>query len=344
MIGLVEIGTPGQPLAMQFDTRYFMVVVQSINETAEAAGALRYNMYHSSTVTSRADFDTNLYPQRLAGGDKITYTAWSESFDIGGVLFSNVPFGQLHDYYPASSDGHLVFNGASGYFGLQRLGLGIGFMSSIRGQLPCKAPSCLCDFRSLTKEDWVCTIDGYRLSQNGTLRLGSIDSAEYSGDIGWTEQNSLQWTVNLTMISAGDKTNPPDPQWSAAVATEDLSLSWPQHLLDWYFQDIDATWSALDKTYRYPCNITLPDFVFAVGNATFRVPGSYLPYQRDLSGNCISIITGDNSTAADYTFGLWWIQLGFLILDFDNWRVGFANKSTPLPSFGVSSLEVVSFA
>uniref|UniRef100_A0A093VGA3 Podosporapepsin n=1 Tax=Talaromyces marneffei PM1 TaxID=1077442 RepID=A0A093VGA3_TALMA len=167
---------------------------------------------------------------------------------------------------------------------------------------------------------------------------------EYSGDIAWTEQNSDRWTVNLTMISAGDRINPPDPQWSAAVATEDLSLSWPQYLLDWYFQGINATWSAFDKTYRYPCNITLPDFVFAVGNGTFRVPGSYLPYQRDLSGNCISIITGTNSTSADYTFGSWWVQLGFLVLDFENSRVGFANKSTPLPSYGVSSLEVVPFA
>lgn len=272
MIGLVEIGTPGQPLAMQFDIRFDGVIVQSINETSEAAGALRYNMYHSSTATSDADTITNLYLQDLADGDEVIYSAWLENFNIGGVLFPGVLFGQLHDYYPASSDGHLVFNGASGYFGLQHLEVEDSFMSSIRGQLPRKAPSCLCDFRSLTEEDWVCTIDGYRVSQNGTLRFGSIDSAEYSGDIGWTKQNSIRWTMNLTMISAGDRINPPDPQWSAAVATEDLSLSWPQHLLDWYFQDIDATWSALDKTYRYPCNITLPDFVFCGGKRNVQSP------------------------------------------------------------------------
>jgi hypothetical protein len=57
----------------------------------------------------------------------------------------------------------------------------------------------ICQYRSaaarLTEAAWVGTIDGYRLSENGTLTLGSVDSTEYSGDIGWTEQTSDQWTI-----------------------------------------------------------------------------------------------------------------------------------------------------
>lgn len=92
MIGLVEIGMPSQLLAMQFNTRYTGVIVQSINKTSEAAGALWYNMYHSSIVISTADFITNLYLQRFVDRDKITYTVWLENFNIGSVLFLNVLF------------------------------------------------------------------------------------------------------------------------------------------------------------------------------------------------------------------------------------------------------------
>jgi hypothetical protein len=123
--------------------------------------------------------------------------------------------------------------------------------------------------------------------------------------------------------------NPPISTWSAAVSTEEQSLVWPQRLLDWYFTGIDATWSVADNTYRYPCNATLPDFTFGLGNGTFTIPGTYMPYQRDVtSTTCITIVTGDNSTDSshEYTFGLGWSQLGVLALDYENYRVGFMNS------------------
>jgi hypothetical protein len=144
MIGLVEIGTPAQPLAMRFDTTFGGAIVQSITEASVAGGALQYNMNTSSTAAM--DADDRLYLHQFANGDKISYTMLLDTFDIGGVLFDGVPFGQLHDYYPASSD-QLAFNGASGFFGLQHL-LPImenGFMDVIKGQLPSKLQSCCCE-------------------------------------------------------------------------------------------------------------------------------------------------------------------------------------------------------
>lgn len=115
MIGLVEIGTPGQPLAMRFDTAFGGAIVQSITEASVAGGALRYNIYASSTATM--DADPELYLHQFANGDRINYTMLLDTFDIGGALFNSVPFGQLHDYYPSSSD-QLAFNGASGFLSL----------------------------------------------------------------------------------------------------------------------------------------------------------------------------------------------------------------------------------
>jgi hypothetical protein len=196
----------------------------------------------------------------------------------------------------------------------------------------------------LTKKEWVFTLDLYRAWNNGTCRFGSIDSSEYRGNIGWSSwKNDLfeVEAVNLTIISAGNRTSP-HRAWPAFLSN-DLSLVWPKDVLDWYFNGIDATWSSVDQTYRYPCNITLPDVIFGFGNGTFRIPGSYLPYQRDFgSKTCTTIITvpANSTDIFSYTFGLWWAQLGMLILDYENSRIGFASKSTPLPSFPIASLPV----
>jgi hypothetical protein len=188
-------------------------------------------------------------------------------------------------------------------------------------------------------------IDSYRAWNNGTLCFGAVESP---GAIAWAERNTghASWSINLTAISAGNRTNPPVTTWSATVSTEDLSLTWPQQLLDWYFKGINFTWSPSDNTYRYPYNKTLPNVIYTLGNGTFTIPGSHMPYQRDKNSlTCIPIVTGDNSTEWDheYAFGLWWTQLGLLILDYQNSRVGFAKKSTQLPAFETASLEIVPF-
>lgn len=199
------------------------------------------------------------------------------------------------------------------------------------------------------KEEWVCTFDSNRAGNNGTLTLGVVSNSQYAGEIAWVDRNTRNdtWSINVTAVSTSSKMDPPITSWSATISTEDSSLAWPQNLLDWYFSDIGgATWSPDDLTYRYPCNTTLPDFKFALGNGTFTIPGSYLPYQRDPSGRtCITLATGDNSTESghEYSFGMWWSQLGVLILDYENGKVGFANKAMPLPTFAPTSLEAVPF-
>lgn len=195
--------------------------------------------------------------------------------------------------------------------------------------------------------EWKCVFDSFRAWKNGTWSLGSIESLGNRADIAWTKRNVNQptWSINITAISADNKKNPPVTTWSATVSTEEQSLIWPQKLLDWYFSGINSTWSAIDNTYRYPCTTKLPDFTFGLGNGTFVIPGTYMPYQRDQTNTtCIPIVTGDNSTDWDheYIFGFQWIQVGILILDYEYGQVGFMNKSTPLPAFDIASLETIS--
>jgi hypothetical protein len=75
----------------------------------------------------------------------------------------------------------------------------------------------------------------------------------------------------------------------------------------------------------------------------FIILGSYMLYQRDVTSTiCIMIVIGANSTDSshEYLFGLGWSQLGVLVLDYENYQVGFMNKSSSLPIFDIPSLEV----
>ncbi|EEA23690.1 podosporapepsin precursor, putative [Talaromyces marneffei ATCC 18224] len=331
LIGMIEIGTPGQTVDVRLDTTFNGVMVQSTQERSVIGGGLQFNSSESSSweYIHNTTID-NAYVQALNGGIMATALGGTDIFNIGGTLYSSIPFGQLYQF---DSNQITPFGGASGIIGLnyypwQQFGLP-SFMDAIRDQVTeCK-----------------CALDSFRVWKNGTWTFGSLDSIENSSNIAWTQRNNNKptWSINITAISAGSMNNPPISTWSAAVSTEERSLVWPQKLLDWYFTDVDATWSVADNTYRYPCNVTLPDFTFGLGNGTFTIPGSYMLYQRDVtSTTCITIVTGDNSTDSshEYSFGLGWSQLGVLVLDYENYQVGFMNKSSSLPIFDIPSLEV----
>ncbi|EED22722.1 DNA-directed RNA polymerase II subunit RPB1, putative [Talaromyces stipitatus ATCC 10500] len=329
LIGLVEIGTPGQSVYVQFDTAFDETVIQPVSQVNPVIGTgVGYDYSSSTSFIPITGINDSLFD--VSTGVVLTETA-NETFNIGGRLYTDVTFGLLQDFSSYPSGQAMPFNGAAGVIGLSR------------------DSELMYDLKNhLGDTEWVCALDSYRLGKNGTWSFGNI---RHKGDIAWTEASppgqfgSSWWSINVTAISAAGRKRLP-LKWTAVVASEEQSLVWPQSLLDWYFEAIPSSiWSPQDRTYRYPCNQTLPDFVFSIGNGTFTIPGTYLPYQKDKNGkNCITIITGDNSTRSailGYPFGAWWAELGVLVLDYENKRVGFANKLTPLPAFRTEGLPSI---
>ncbi|EED22723.1 endothiapepsin precursor, putative [Talaromyces stipitatus ATCC 10500] len=258
LTGQIEIGTPAQHLDVRFDLETSAVILNSTGH------------YNSSASTSFTNMDQSLWME-LDDGSQSELWLGNETFDIGGTNFGNVPFWQLGEFSPPRYGDSLAFNGSAGVFGLD--------FGSWQGL---EYPSFMWTVKKYLPGEWVYTIDLYRTWNNGTCRFGSIDSSEHHGTIGWANigwATELFQAVNLTIISAGNRTSP-ENVWLAFLSN-DLSLVWPRDVLDWYFNGTGATWSSNDQTYRYPCNITLPDVTFGFGNGTFRIPGSYLPYQRD---------------------------------------------------------------
>lgn len=115
VIGLVEIGSPGQSIDVQFDTTFNGVMIQSAQEKPVLGGSPLYN---GSESTSLKFFINSTYDQTFADGAVATATAATETFNIGGALYSNIPFGQLNQYNQNTSEQIMPFGGASGIIGL----------------------------------------------------------------------------------------------------------------------------------------------------------------------------------------------------------------------------------
>lgn len=114
IVGQIEIGTPGQSMDVQFDSTFNRAMVQTSGEEPIIGGGIGYNNSISTTFIRTKDRYTEDFG---VGAEAVTITA-NETFDIGGTLFSEVPFGELFQYKQLTSARLMPFNGASGVIGL----------------------------------------------------------------------------------------------------------------------------------------------------------------------------------------------------------------------------------
>jgi hypothetical protein len=140
-IGIIEIGSPGQTIDVQFDTTFDGVLVRSARENiTDLDGILVYNNSESkSWGYIYNDILENTYTQTFRDGAYAIAFVGREIFNIGGKLYSDISFGQLEQYHSNMSGQAVPFGGASGIIGLnynsmQQL-LFPDFMYAIRNQL-----------------------------------------------------------------------------------------------------------------------------------------------------------------------------------------------------------------
>jgi hypothetical protein len=113
---MIEIGTPGQIVDIRFDTTFNGVMVQSTQEQPVIGGGLQFNSTESSSwaYMHNTTID-NAYVQALNGGIMATALGGTDSFNIGGTLYSSILFSQLYQF---DSNQVTPFGGASGIIGL----------------------------------------------------------------------------------------------------------------------------------------------------------------------------------------------------------------------------------
>ena len=96
-MGIIEIGSPGQTIDVQFDTTFNGVLIRSTRENlTDIDGILVYNRSSSQSWGYIYNSITeNIYTQILENDAYAIAFASMETFNISGVLYSDIPFGEL---------------------------------------------------------------------------------------------------------------------------------------------------------------------------------------------------------------------------------------------------------
>jgi aspergillopepsin I len=166
------------------------------------------------------------------------------------------------------------------------------------------------------------TVDWHKATGNGTWDFGFIDKLKYSGNIAYGPVHSPNggagWTVKIThgsdsMYVTVD-TGTSDSHVTPAIAKD-------------YFSNIQgATFDSSSQVWTFPCTSKLIDFKFTVGGTQVAIPSSALLAGSVGNGKCRSHLQVGNADAQKLIWGQDFIASMFIVFDWDNARLGFANK------------------
>jgi hypothetical protein len=119
-MGIIEIGSPGQTIDVQFDTTFDGVLFRSTRESpTDMNGILVYNSSDSkSWGYIYNSIPENTYTQTFKDDSYAIAFAGTEKFNIGGKIYSDIAFGQLKQYFPNTSGQAVPFGGTSGIIGI----------------------------------------------------------------------------------------------------------------------------------------------------------------------------------------------------------------------------------
>ncbi|CEJ92259.1 hypothetical protein VHEMI07920 [[Torrubiella] hemipterigena] len=197
-------------------------------------------------------------------GSGASGTVYTDAVSVGGVSMTS------QAVQPATEASN---PGAAGYFQFPVSGI-IGFAFDKRNIVkPTKQKTFFSNIKSNLKKP-VFTADLKHAAGDGTFGFGFIDTALYTGDITYTNVDSVtgSWTMNSTgyAIGTGDfvKTTV-----TGFVNTGSNVLTLPMDVYKAYTKAI--TGSTTDCTTKFP------DFYFGLGSAKIKIAGEHL---RDKQG------------------------------------------------------------
>lgn len=166
----------------------------------------------------------------------------------------------------------------------------------------------------------VFTFDADQSAGTGTWDFGFIDKSKYTGKIAYgAVQGNAGWRTELVHGSNSMNVTV-DTGTSGSHVTASIAQD--------YFSNIKgATFDSSKAAWTYPCSSTLIDFRFKLGGTQVAIPAAALAGgSAGSSGTCQSTLQVSDDDASLIIWGRTFIQAMFVVFDWDNSRVGFANK------------------
>lgn len=163
----------------------------------------------------------------------------------------------------------------------------------------------------------------------GNYNFGYLNKSEYTGEIGYApvERGAAYWKITVSGYQVGEDGEFADYNWKAIVDTGTSLLLLPKSIVDFYYSKVEgARYDRAAGMTLIPCNASLPDFIFQVGDYNGTVPGHYINYGKMTRGTACygGIQIADGISFA--VLGDVLLKSQFVVFDIGKERVGFAAK------------------
>jgi len=185
-------------------------------------------------------------------------------------------------------------------------------------------------------------VDYNSATSSGTFDFGYIDAAKYSGSINYANVNQSfggGWTIPISGQGLANGTFLPSDNWWVTIDTGTTGFTIARTAADAYFTQVSGSRFDTGRgAYTFPCTTKLPDFTFGLGSAQVSIPGAHLMSNSSSSNNgktCTSKLNVGNGDGP-YLWGQSFIQEFFVVFDWSQGRVGFANKASSSGTGGPS--------
>jgi len=187
---------------------------------------------------------------------------------------------------------------------------------------------------------------------DGVVDFGFIDDTKYTGEIAytplWNAGGNTFWAVNISGVGAADPVtgqliSSSMTEFSVIIDSGDGQSEFPQAALHGYYSGIPGfVYDEGGYCYDYPCNVSasLPDLVLFIEDKAVVVPRATYGFWQDMNPAAGSpgIVAGvdyctthirpsDIFNGGTSMLGQDIIEGIFLVLDWENQQVGFANST-----------------
>ncbi|QLI67003.1 Endothiapepsin [Metarhizium brunneum] len=311
----VSIGTPPQKLMLDFDTGSSDLWVFSSDTSASQVKG--QTLYKPSGSSSAKRLDGQKWSIHYGDNSTSSGIVYSDVVTIGGVSVEN----QAVESAQQVSESFSSDKQNSGL-----LGLALDKGNTVR---PSKQKTWFSNIMPRLSEP-LFTVR-LRHQAKGSYNFGYIDESQYSGPISYTPASTDELGHRLFQ-STGYAVGNGNFKKHTITGTADTGTS----LLILPLEVVRTYWAAVPSAqparlpqnagyvWLFPCDTTLPDFVFAVGSGRVTVPGKDINYAKNDGSSCVGGIAYYSGLNGLAIFGDVSLKSGFVVYDDGNKRLGWA--------------------
>ncbi|KAI0335307.1 protease [Cubamyces sp. BRFM 1775] len=305
--GFIQIGTPGQSFAVDFDTGSADLWVPSYRCTSPQCKSKRkYNPNHSSTSIRRSE----TFLAEYGDGTRASGSVYSDTVVVAGIEVKEYTFGVAETISEQTAE-----------FEDGILGLGLPGLMSL--------PTAPFLYQAMVEEAMENYVFAFKLSKNQSeLYLGGTDTSLYTGDIeyhpimedkGFWQLGNATITVGNTTILSNIKTVIDSGTTLVYGPSEDVAK---------FYESIPGSklYDTMNGFYTFPCDAIRSDVAFNWGGKNWFISAENFSHGQADDGQCIGAIAGINLGMGNnvWLVGDSFLQNVYTVFSADDRTIGFA--------------------